>query len=83
MSRSAASSVPIEQVASQPYGFHQCGSALPEPGADRGHVGQQTGVGQPEVGHLRQCCDTRLTGQVVDVGAGEAQDGLTPVIMTL
>ena len=79
-------SQPVEldgRLAAQSRCFDERGGALPEPFPDRRNVGQQTGVGQTEARHLCQCRDTRITAQVGDVGAGEAQDGLTPVIMTL
>jgi phosphonate transport system permease protein len=69
--------------AAQSRGFDERACAIPEQFPDRGHIGQQTQVGEPEAGHFGQCGLTRPTGQVVDISAGEAQDGLTPVIMTL
>jgi hypothetical protein len=55
------------------------GEAVP----DRGHVGQQGGTAQIEPRDLGQRGDTGVTAQVGDVGAGERQEGLTPVIITL
>jgi hypothetical protein len=69
--------------AAQSRGFNERGGALPEPFPDGGYIGQQAGVGESEVGRLGQRGRTRRTGQVVDISTGEAQDGLTPVIMTL
>ena len=72
-----------DRLAAQSCGFDQCGGALTESLTDRGHVGQQAGIGESESSYLSQCGRTRRTGQIVDIGAGETQDGLTPVIMTL
>ena len=55
----------------------------PNRSTERGHVGQQAGVGESEYGDLGQRLGARRTGQVVDIGASETQDGLTPVIITL
>ena len=72
-----------ERLAAQSCGFDQCGGALTESLTDRGHIGQQAGIGESENSDLGQRRDARRTGQIVDIGAGETQDGLTPVIMTL
>jgi hypothetical protein len=72
-----------ERLAAQACGFDQCGGALTESLTDRGHVSQQAGIGKSENSYLGQRRDARRTGQIVDIGAGETQDGLTPVIMTL
>jgi len=69
--------------AAQTNGLDKRGGSLPEPLAQRRHVSQQARVGEPESGHLGQRLGPRRTGQVVDIGASEAQDGLTPVIITL
>jgi hypothetical protein len=50
---------------------------------DRRDVGQQAGVGEPQFRDLGQRRPSGLAGQVGDVVAAEAQEGLTPVIMTL
>jgi hypothetical protein len=70
-------------LAAQQGGFDQRGAALGEPVADRGDVGEPTGVGQQIAGDLGQRRRTGVTGEVGDVVAPEGQDGLTPVIMTL
>jgi hypothetical protein len=72
-----------ERPAAQACGFDQCGGPLPEPFPDAGDIGQQAGVGEWTVCDLGQRRDARRAGQIVDIGAGETQDGLTPVIMTL
>ena len=72
-----------ERLAAQSGGFDQCGGPLTESLTDRGHVGQQAGIGESENSDLGQRRDARRTAQIVDIGAGETQDGLTPVIMTL
>jgi hypothetical protein len=69
--------------AAQTNGLDKSGGSLPEPLAERGHVSQQARVGELESGHFSQRLGPRRTGQVVDIGASEAQDGLTPVIITL
>ena len=51
--------------------------------ADSGDVGDAARVGQGEAGHLGERSRTLIAGQIVDIGSGERQDGLTPVIITL
>lgn len=50
--------------------------------ADGGDVGEPAGLGEPEARDLGERGRPGGAGQVVDVGAGETQEGLTPVIMT-
>jgi hypothetical protein len=71
------------RLAAQSRRFDERGGALPEPFPDRCNIGQQAGIGEPEGGRFGQRGRARPTGQVVDISVGEAQDGLTPVIMTL
>ena len=72
-----------DRPATQPGGLHQhrgvVGKAIP----DRGHIGQQAAIAQPVPRHLRQGGDTRVPTQIGDIGAGERQEGLTPVSMAL
>ena len=72
-----------QRPATQSRGLDKGGGALPEPLPNRGHIGEQAGIREAVAGHLGQRRRTHPAGQVVDIGAGEAQDGLTPVIMTL
>lgn len=72
-----------QRPATQSRGLDKGDGALPEPLPNRGHVGQQASIHEGVAGHLGQGRRTHPAGQVVDIGAGEAQDGLTPVIMTL
>jgi hypothetical protein len=51
--------------------------------ADGGDVGESAGLGKPEAGDLGERGRPGGAGQVSDVGAGETQEGLTPVIITL
>ncbi len=69
--------------AAQPGGLDQRGGAVAEPAANGGDVGQQGGLGEVIPRDLGQRGGPVLAGQVGDVGGGEAQEGLTPVIITL
>ena len=69
------------RAATEADGFDQHRGPVPEPRPGGGDVGHQ--VGQREARDLGQSCRPGVAGQVGDVGAGEAQEGLTPVIMTL
>ena len=50
---------------------------------DGGDIGDTTGVCQREPGDLGECGNAGVSGEIVDIGTGEPQDGLTPVIITL
>ena len=56
---------------------------LTEASADRRDVGQQAGVGEPVPRDLGQRGGPGVAGQVGDIGTVEAQEGLTPVSITL
>jgi len=67
----------------QQCGLDQGGGALTEACAYRVDVTDPGPVVEGEPVDLGQCGRTRITGEVGDVGQGEIQDGLTPVIITL
>ena len=69
--------------AAQQCCLDQCGGVLTVCPADSGDVGDAARVGQGEAGHLGERSRTLVAGQIVDIGSGERQDGLTPVIITL
>lgn len=59
------------------------GGVIAETRANRVDVGDAGAVVEGEAVDLGQCVGARVTGEVRDVGGGEDQDGLTPVIITL
>ena len=63
--------------------LHQHGGVVTETLTRRGDVGDQRGVGQPEVGDFAQRPLSRVAAQICDVVEAELYDGLTPVTMTL
>ena len=69
--------------AAQPRGLDQRGGVVAVPVPDRGDVGHQAGVGEPQLRDLGQCGRPGGAGQVGDVLPAHRQEGLTPVIMTL
>jgi hypothetical protein len=78
---------PARRAAAQQRRLHQHGGPITEPGAHRGDIGDPGGVGQFEFGDRRERRGTRFRPQVTNVGRAEAQpraqNGLTPVIITL
>ena len=76
--------------AAQQRRLHQHRRPVTEPRPHRGDIGDPGGVGQLEFSDRSQRRGTRFRPQVPDVGRAEfetseaaAQDGLTPVIITL
>ena len=80
----------FQGAAAQQRRLHQHRRPITEPGARRGDVGDPGSVGQLEFGDGGQRRGTRFRPQVADVLGAEAQpaktaaqEGLTPVIITL
>ena len=71
-----------EGPAAQQGGFDQCGGVPGEAFADSGDVGESAGVGERQLSDLGEGGRPGVAGQVGDIGAGEAQEGFTPVIIT-
>ena len=69
-------------LAAQQGGLDQYPGAVGITVPDGGDVTEPGVVGQREPGDVGQSGRSGLAGQVADIGTGEAQEGLTPVIMT-
>ena len=69
--------------APQQDGLDQHTGVLPKTGTHRGDVGDAGRLRLQAPRHLGQRRGSRRAAQVADVGAGEPQDGLIPVIITL
>lgn len=70
-------------LAAQQGGLDQCSGVIAIAPPDGGDIGDTTGVCQREPGDLGECGNAGVSGEIVDIGTGEPQDGLTPVIITL
>ena len=77
----------LGSAAAQQRRLHQRRGPIAEPGARRGDIGDPGGVRQLEFADDGERRGTRFRPQVTDVGGAEAQpraqEGLTPVIITL
>jgi hypothetical protein len=67
----------------QQGGLDQSGGMAGEPFAEGGDVGYPAGIGEAEPRRLGQGGCSGVAGQIRDIGGGERQEGLTPVIITL